>query len=51
MRPTVSDSSNERLVSADDRLAQHIERIVHEAPPLTPAQLDRLAVLLRGAAS
>ncbi len=31
-----------------DRLAQHIQRVVDEAPPLTPAQLDRLAVLLRG---
>jgi len=32
-----------------DRLAQHIRRVVDSAPPLTPAQRDRLAVLLRGA--
>jgi len=31
------------------RLAQHISRVVDSAPPLTPAQRDRLAVLLRGA--
>ncbi len=32
-----------------ERLAQHIRRVVDSAPPLTPAQRDRLAVLLRGA--
>ena len=31
-----------------DRLAEHITRVVHAAPPLTPAQRDRLALLLRG---
>ena len=30
-----------------DRLAEHISRVVNAAPPLTPAQRDRLAVLLR----
>jgi hypothetical protein len=30
------------------RLADHITRVVAEAPPLTAEQLDRLAVLLRG---
>lgn len=30
------------------KLAQYIERVVDEAPPLTPEQRDRLAVLLRG---
>ncbi len=29
------------------RLADYIERTVAEAPPLTPAQRDRLATLLR----
>ncbi len=30
-----------------DRLAQHIRRVVDSAPLLTPAQRDRLAVLLQ----
>ena len=30
------------------RLEQYIERVVDEAPPLTQAQRDRLAGLLRG---
>ena len=29
-------------------LEEHIQRVVDEAPPLTPAQRDRLALLLRG---
>lgn len=31
-----------------ERLAAHIEKVVAEAPPLTPEQRDRLAVLLTG---
>lgn len=34
-----------------ERLADHIARTVSEWPPLTPAQLDRLAILLRGGAN
>lgn len=34
-----------------ERLEEHIRRLVDEAPPLTPAQRDRLAVLLRGGAN
>lgn len=30
-----------------ERLAEHIARVVADAPPLTPAQRDRLAGLLR----
>jgi len=30
------------------RLAAYIEKVVAEAPPLTPGQRDRLALLLRG---
>lgn len=30
-----------------ERLADHIAKVVSEAPPLTPEQRDRLAVLLR----
>lgn len=33
------------------QLEEHIERVVREAPPLTPEQLNRLVVLLRGGAS
>jgi len=35
--------------SESDRLAEHIQRVVDAAPPLSPDQRDRLAVLLRGA--
>lgn len=31
-----------------ERLAEHIARVVDEAPPLTTEQRDRLALLLRG---
>jgi hypothetical protein len=30
-----------------ERLAQHVARVVAEAPPLTPEQRDRIAALLR----
>lgn len=32
-------------------LAEHVRRVVDTAPPLTPAQRDRLAALLRGTAT
>ncbi len=31
-------------------LAEHVAKVVAKAPPLTPAQRDRIAVLLRGGA-
>jgi hypothetical protein len=31
-----------------ERLAEHIEKVVAQAPPLTNEQRDRLALLLRG---
>ena len=34
-----------------ERLAEHIAKVVAEAPPLTAEQRDRLAVLLRGGAA
>lgn len=34
-----------------ERLAEHIAKVVGEAPPLTPEQRDRLAVLLRTSSS
>ncbi len=33
----------------NEELAAHVERTVAKAPPLTPAQENRLAVLLRPA--
>jgi hypothetical protein len=35
----------------EERLAEHIARIVDDAPPLTAEQRDRLALLLRGDAA
>lgn len=32
------------------RLADHVARVVAEAPPLSDEQIDRIAVLLRGGA-
>ena len=37
-------------IPATTRLAEHVARVVAEAPPLTPAQRDRIAILLRGGA-
>jgi len=34
-----------------ERLAEHVTKVVAQAPPLTPAQRDRIAVLLRGGAA
>lgn len=47
-RPNDPDLVAARRDLAAERLAAHITRIVNEAPPLTDAQRDRLAVLLRG---
>ncbi|MFN8081261.1 MAG: hypothetical protein U0Q19_17020 [Kineosporiaceae bacterium] len=40
-----------RTAMAAERLAEHIERVVAQAPPLTAEQRDRLALLLRPSAS
>ncbi len=32
-----------------ERLAAHVAKVVADWPPLTPEQIDRVAVLLRGA--
>lgn len=32
------------------RLEAYVERVVAEAPPLTPAQIDKIVTVLRGAA-
>lgn len=42
------DLANARRNLRAERLADHIARVVAEAPPLTEAQRDRLAALLRG---
>ena len=34
-----------------EKLAAHVAKVVAQAPPLSPAQRDRIAVLLRGGAS
>ncbi|HET8536116.1 MAG TPA: hypothetical protein VFL73_02950 [Solirubrobacteraceae bacterium] len=46
-RPNEDHTALKRELKAA-QLAEHIERVVNEAPPLTPEQRDRLAVLLRG---
>ncbi len=40
----------ERRNMRAERLADYVAKVVAEAPPLTPAQRDRIAVLLRGGA-
>jgi len=34
---------------AAEKLADYVAKVVAQAPPLSPAQRDRIAVLLRGA--
>jgi hypothetical protein len=41
------DLVNARRNLKAERLADYITRVVDAAPPLTPAQRDRLALLLR----
>ena len=43
-----ADTTQLRQQLRAERLAEHIERTVNAAPPLTAAQRDRLALLLRG---
>lgn len=42
------DLLNARRDLRAERLAEHIAKVVDDAPPLTPEQRDRLAVILRG---
>lgn len=46
--PSADVTELKRQLKAE-RLAEHIERVVNEAPPLTNEQRSRLAVLLGGA--
>ena len=49
-RPAVAAAAPlEPPPSSNNRFAEHIQRIVDAAPPLSQHQKDRLAVLLRGA--
>jgi hypothetical protein len=34
-----------------ERLAEHVRKVVETSPPLTPAQRDRIASILRGGSS
>lgn len=46
---TPEDVTTARRDHAAATLADHIQRVVATAPPLTPEQTDRLSGLLRGA--
>ncbi len=46
---TSPELDTERREYAAERLAAYIQKIVDAAPPLTHAQRDRLALLLKGA--
>lgn len=45
--PERTPAVDEAAVSDADRAAEHIRRLVDQAPPLTEHQRSRLAVLLR----
>lgn len=44
-------SQDGRRALADEKISAHIERLVASCPPLTPGQIDRLSLLMRGGAS
>jgi len=46
-----ADLTDLRRDFAAEKLAEYVAKVVSTAPPLTAAQRDRLAVLLRGGAS
>ncbi len=48
-RASAEDVAKARREYAAQALADHIARVVSEAPPLTNEQRERLALLLRGA--
>lgn len=45
------DHTELRRAYVAEKLAEHVAKVVAQAPPLTPAQRDRIAALLRGGAS
>lgn len=44
-----ADTSNLRRAMRGQQLAEHVARVVDAAPPLTPAQRDAIALVLKGA--
>ena len=48
-RPAVAAAAPTEPPSSNNRFAEHIQRNVDAAPPLSQHQKDRLAVLFRGA--
>ena len=46
----VEHASQLRRDYAAEKLADYVAKVVAQAPPLTPAQRDKIAVLLRGGA-
>ena len=46
--PDSPQAQNARRELAEAQIATYIERVVAEAPPLTPEQRDRIAAILRG---
>jgi len=48
--PSRAVGTAERDLAAE-KLAAYVAKVVAQAPPLSPAQRDRIAVLLRGGAS
>jgi hypothetical protein len=46
--PDSPQAQNARRELAEAQITTYIERVVAEAPPLTPAQRDRISALLRG---
>lgn len=49
--PDDPDLLDARRTLRAESLAEHIAKVVAEAPPLTTEQRDRLALLLRGGAA
>ncbi len=47
----VEHASQLRRDYAAEKLAEYVAKVVAQAPPLTPAQRDRVAILLRGGAA
>ena len=47
-RPNTAETEGPARDFRAVRLAEHIRRLVDAAPPLSPEQRDRLALLLRG---
>ncbi|WAL48264.1 hypothetical protein [Rhodococcus pyridinivorans] len=49
-RDPAADTTDLRRELAASRIQDHIEAVLADAPPLTAAQKDRLAAIIRGGA-